>query len=78
MKASGKMTKSMAKVRKSDFLYDLFILTLYLDDSLGKWFENNGDKYEGQWKDDKKHGQGKKKGFALWFFDSNIVWWFKR
>jgi len=43
MKASEKMTKSMAKVRKSDLLYDLFILTLYFDDSLGKWFENNGD-----------------------------------
>jgi len=43
MKANGKMTKSMAKVRKSDLLYDLFILTLYFDDSLGKWFENNGD-----------------------------------
>jgi len=35
------------------------ILTLF-DDSLGKWFGNNGDKYEGEYKDDKMHGQGKK------------------
>ena len=47
MKASGKMTKSMAKVRKSDFLYDLFILTLYFDDSLCKWFGKNRSRYEG-------------------------------
>jgi len=31
------------------------------DDSLGKWFGNNGDKYEGEYKDGKKHGHGKKK-----------------
>ena len=47
MKANGKMTKSMAKVRKSDLLYDLFILTLYFDDSLGKWFGKNRSRYEG-------------------------------
>jgi len=35
------------------------------DDSLGKWFGNNGDKYEGEYKDDKKHGQGKKE--AIYF-----------
>jgi len=42
MKASGKMAKSMAKVRKSDLVYDLLILTLF-DDSIGKWFRN-GDR----------------------------------
>jgi len=30
------------------------------DDTLGKWFCYNGDRYEGEWKDDKKHGEGKK------------------
>ena len=40
MKASGKMEKSMAKVRKSDLVYDLLILTLW-NDSLGKLFYNN-------------------------------------
>ena len=35
------------------------------DDSLGKWFENNGDRYEGEWKDDKKHGQGKEGSYLV-------------
>jgi len=26
---------------------------------LGKFFSNDGDRYEGEWKEDKKHGQGK-------------------
>jgi len=30
------------------------------DDSKGKWFGHNGDRYEGEWKDGQKHGQGKK------------------
>ena len=46
MKASGKMVKGMAKVRKSDLLYDLLIWTLF-DDSKGKWFGDNGRRYEG-------------------------------
>jgi len=43
MKESGKMAKSIAKVRKSDLLYDLLILTLF-DDSIGKWFRNRDRK----------------------------------
>ena len=27
---------------------------------IGKFFYYGGNKYEGEWKDDKKHGQGKK------------------
>jgi len=46
MMANGKMTKSMVKVRKSDLLYDLLIWTLF-DDSKGKWFGDNGRRYEG-------------------------------
>jgi len=30
------------------------------DDSVGKWLGNNGNKYEGEWKDDKKHRSCKK------------------
>jgi len=59
MKESGKMTKSMARVRKSDLLCVLLILTLF-DDSKGKLFWNNEIEYEGEWKDGKEHGQGKK------------------
>jgi len=29
---------------------------------IGEYFCNDGDKYEGEWKDNKKHGQGKKEG----------------
>jgi len=28
--------------------------------SKGKWFGNSGDRYEGEWSDGKKNGQGKK------------------
>jgi len=52
--------------------YDLLILTL-LDDSIGKYFWNNGDRYEGEWKDGKYHGEGKKQAITLCFIDSNIV-----
>jgi len=73
MKASGKMATGMAKVRNKWLLYDLLILTLF-DDSIGEWFGNDGDRYEGEWKDGKYHGQGKKQVITLWFIDSNIVW----
>jgi len=56
MKASGKITKCMAKVKKKWIFYDLLILISLFDDSIGKMLWNNGDKYEGEWKDDKKHG----------------------
>jgi len=46
MKVSLKMAYSMAKVRNKWFIYDLFILTLF-DDSIGKWFGDHGDRYEG-------------------------------
>jgi len=28
--------------------------------SIGKFFWNDGEKYEGEWRDGKMHGQGKK------------------
>jgi len=60
MKASTKMVNIMAKVRKKWFSYDLLTLTL-LDDSKGEWFGNKGSRYEGEYKDGKRHGQGKQK-----------------
>jgi len=59
MKVSGKMTMSMAKVRKSDLLYYLLIITSF-NDSIGNMFYDDGDRYEGEWKDGKRHGKGKK------------------
>jgi len=59
---------------KQEFTLWFLILTLF-DDSKGKWFYDNGIMYEGEWKDDKKHGQGKKKGFTLLFINTNILWW---
>ena len=64
MKANLKMANSMTKVRNKCLLYDLLILTLF-DDSIGEWFGNDGDRYEGEWKDGKYHGQGKKQVITL-------------
>jgi len=36
------------------------LILIFFDDSIGKFFWINGDRYEGEWKDDKKHGYGKK------------------
>jgi len=46
------------------------ILTL-IDDSIGKWFGNNGNRYEGEWKNDHRHGQGKKQ--VIKFYDLLIL-----
>jgi len=59
MKASLKIATGMAKARKKQFTLWLLILTLF-DNSKGEWFGNNGNRYEGEYKDDKRHGQGKK------------------
>jgi len=40
-------------------LSDSLILTLF-NASIGKIFLKSGDKYEGEWKDGKYHGQGEK------------------
>jgi len=52
-------------------------LTLFYD-SIGKFFYPYENRYEGEWKDGKKHGLGKKEVINLWFIDSNILWWFNR
>jgi len=59
MKESGKMTKSMAKVRKKRFV------EWYMDSNIfnafkGKKISKYGDFYEGEWKDGKQNGQGTK------------------
>ena len=49
------MANSMAKVRKK-----LFIDSIMLNTLKGKFFHCNGNIYEGECKDNKAHGQGKK------------------
>jgi len=71
MKESGKTTICMVKVRKSDWLNDLLILSLFNTLIIGKFFYNNGDRYEGEWKDNNMHGQGKKKWMIYW-----TIYWF--
>ena len=40
-------------------MFYLLTLTLF-DDSIGQFLGKNGDRYEGEWKDGNRHGQGKK------------------
>jgi len=44
----------------SRYFYFLWVLIFYFA-SIGKIFWNDGGKYEGEWKDGKRHGQGKKR-----------------
>jgi len=54
---------------KSDLFNDLLIISLF-NVFIGKKFWNNGNRYEGEWKDDTMHGQGKKSDL---FNDSLIL-----
>ena len=67
------------RFEKSYLFSDLLILRL-LDDSKGKKFWKNGCKYEGEWKDSKKDGTGKKEVMYLWLIitlhDDSIGKWF--
>jgi len=63
MKESLNLTICMAKVRNF-LIYVLLIFTLF-DNFLGELFWNNGDRYEGEFKDGKYHGQGKKEVIYL-------------
>jgi len=43
-----------------------FIIIAIFDDSIGEYFWNNGDRYEGEWKDSKKHGKGKEGSLCIY------------
>jgi len=58
--------------KKSDLLQDLLIPTLFNNIFVGKLFYNNGGRYEGEWKDGKKHGQGKKSDLLILTLFNNI------
>ena len=49
----------MDKVSR-DFFFSGFNFLFCFKFQIGKFFWNDGNRYEGEWKDDKKNGQGKK------------------
>jgi len=60
MKDRSRITKEMEKVSKTIFFICwLFFMLCFI----GEYFSNDGERYEGEWKDDKSHGQGKKEVF---------------
>ena len=74
MKESGKIAGSMVKVRKVIFIEWFWLILTLFNAWIGKFFYNDGDRYEGEWKYGKKHGQGKKSDFYwMILIDSNIV-----
>jgi len=65
MKERSRITKEMDKVCTIYFLLNaLFIILCFI----GEYFGNNGNRYEGEWKDDKYHGQGKKEVIYLMIY----------
>jgi len=55
----------MDKVCTIYFLLNaLFIILCFI----GEYFGNNGNRYEGEWKDGKYHGQGKKEVIYLMIY----------
>jgi len=67
MKGRPKIANQMDKVCSSYFLFYASFLILCF---IGKFFWNNGNRYEGKWKDDIMHGQGKKEDiyFLIYLF----------
>jgi len=51
------------------------LIQTIFNDSIGKLLCDVGDIYEGEWKDGKKHGRGKKRGiyFHLLFVNTLII-----
>ena len=64
MKESGKMASSLIKVRKVIFIEWFWLILTLFNAWTGEFFYNNGDRYEGEFRDDWINGKGKK-------FDSN-------
>ena len=60
MKESGKMVISMAKVRKVIFIEWFWLILTLFNALIGKYFYNDGARYEGEFKDGGINGKGKK------------------
>jgi len=58
MKERSRITNKMDKVSRESFLFNAF--RFFYFSLIGKFFWNDGDRYEGEWKDGKRNGQGKK------------------
>jgi len=59
--------QAWSRYERSDLLNVLLILSLS-DGSIGKWYEKKGNRYEGEWKDNNMHGQGKKEVIFFVFY----------
>ena len=59
MKETSKMARWMVKVRNK-LLFAWFIDSNFIWSSIGKKFFSNGERYEGDFKDGKMNGEGKK------------------
>ena len=57
MKENSKIINSMVKVQFGSKRI-LFCVICLFTFKIGKYFESNGDRYEGQFKDNKYNGQG--------------------
>jgi len=68
MKASLKMAACMAKVRTKGYILWLLDWWTLFYDSLGNWFGIDGVRYEGEYRDSKKHGQGKKEAIHFMIY----------
>jgi len=53
-------------------LNDLLILILF-NTLIGKFFNSDGERYEGEWKDGMKHGQGKKSDLLILTFFNTLI-----
>jgi len=58
---------------KNMLLFEWFIDSNILWYFQGKLFFNNGDRYEGEFKEGEMNGQGKNMLFIEWLIDSNII-----
>ena len=58
MKGSGEMINIMAKVRNKSLIYYFLTRTLF-NNLIGKLSQNDGERYEGEWRDGKRNGQGR-------------------
>jgi len=65
MKDRSRITNEMDKVCTSYYLFFAIFFMLWF---IGSYFFDNGETYEGEWKDGNRHGQGMKEVIYLMFY----------